>query len=79
MAITQMRQPHDVEQPSPRKSKIQPTIFSPQPRRLKAKSPIMMIAMIPRISIYSIFVSFTQMLVRIVLRFLIDIGFRIQS
>ena len=51
MAITQMRQPHDVEQPSPRKSKIQPTIFSPQPRRLKAKGPIMMIAMIPRISI----------------------------
>ena len=51
MAIIQMRQPHEVEQPSPRKSKIHPPIFKPQPRRLKANRPRMIIAMIPMISI----------------------------
>ena len=51
MAIIQMRQPHEVEQPSPRKSNIQPPIFSPQPRMLKANRPMMIIAMIPTISI----------------------------
>ena len=51
MAIIQMRQPHDVEQPSPRKSNIHPPIFRPQPRRLKANRPRMIIAMIPTISI----------------------------
>ena len=50
MAIIQMRQPHDVEQPSPRKSKTQPTIFSTQPSKLKAKSPTIMNAMIPKIA-----------------------------
>ena len=51
MAIIQMRQPHEVEQPSPRKSNIQPPIFSPHPRMLKANRPMMIIAMIPMISI----------------------------
>lgn len=51
MAKIQMRQPHDVEHPSPRKSTIHPKIFSPQPSKLKARSPTIMIAMIPRISI----------------------------
>ena len=51
MAIIQMRQPHEVEQPSPRKSNIHPPIFKPQPRRLKANRPRMIIAMIPMISI----------------------------
>lgn len=51
MAKIQMRQTHDVEQPSPRKSKIHPAIFSPQPRRLTTIRPRMVIAMIPIISI----------------------------
>lgn len=51
MAIIQMRQPHEVEQPSPRKSKIHPPIFRPQPSMLKARRPRMMMAMIPTISI----------------------------
>ena len=50
MAMTQMRQPQDVEQPSPRKSKIHPPIFSPHPRRLKIRRPMMTIAIIPTIS-----------------------------
>lgn len=51
MAKIQMRQPHDVEHPSPRKSTIHPKIFSPQPSKLKARIPTIMIAMMPRISI----------------------------
>ena len=51
MAIIQMRQPHEVEQPSPRKSNIHPPIFKPQPRRLKIRKPMMIMAMIPMISI----------------------------
>jgi len=51
MAIIQMRQTHEVEQPSPRKSNIQPPIFSPHPRMLKANRPMMIMAMIPMISI----------------------------
>ena len=58
MAIIQMRQPQEVEQPSPRKSNIQPPIFKPQPRRLKANRPRMIIAMIPMISIYLSGVSY---------------------
>lgn len=51
IAKNQIRHPHDVEHPSPRKSTIHPKIFSPQPSKLNAKSPTIMIAMIPRISI----------------------------
>ena len=51
MAIIHMRHPHEVQQPSPRKSNIHPPIFKPQPRRLKISRPMMMITMIPTISI----------------------------
>ena len=52
MAIIQMRQPHDVEQPSPRKSNIHPRMFNPHPRMLNAKSPMTTIAMIPIVSMH---------------------------
>ena len=63
MAIIQMRQPHEVEQPSPRKSNIHPPIFKPQPRRLKIRRPMMMITMIPMISMLY-YKSLTLMVVK---------------
>ena len=51
MAMIQMRQPHEVEHPWPKKSKITSKIFSPHPRMLNAKRPRMIMAMIPTISI----------------------------
>lgn len=46
-----MRQPHEVENPSPKNSKIHPRIFSNQPEKLKAKKKKTTSTIIPNPSI----------------------------
>ena len=57
MAKIQMRQPHDVEQPSPMKSNIQPKTFITHPKALNANTMRTTTKITPTISIILSFIE----------------------